>query len=319
MWDRWARRAMRTRSSGFTIIELLIVILIICIIVALLLPAVQQAREAARRVKCQANLRQLGIAQGAYESTHGCLTHGRSGRGYSPHVMLLPMLEQANLYNAINFQIIAGDYPRSSPNYSVSRIDLEVFLCPTDAPGIRGGGTNYAGNHGVDYRDNIDNGAMNFWEGRPTKYQDFTDGVSTTLLMSEWVRGPISPSFRDRKATIFETPAALVGPENRAIFLEQCQNIDHTIAKISSNDKGYNWIQTGYVHSLYNHNSPINSNSCMSSGMIQEGAYSASSRHPGGANALFADGHVKFMEESVDQRLWMALGTRNGGEIVSDR
>ena len=130
------------RRSGFTLVELLVVIAIIGVLVALLLPAVQAAREAARRMKCQNNLKQLGIALHNYHDIHGRVppagihhqgsqSAGSSSWGPSWAVMILPMIEQGNLHSQYNFSLIRT---RDAPNDKVSATTIPAFLCPSDPP-----------------------------------------------------------------------------------------------------------------------------------------------------------------------------------------
>jgi prepilin-type N-terminal cleavage/methylation domain-containing protein/prepilin-type processing-associated H-X9-DG protein len=141
---------MRPRR-GFTLIELLVVIAIIGVLIALLLPAVQAAREAARRAQCVSNLRQIGVALQNYHSALGCFPSGwlfnssvppattsqpQFGGTFSAHVFMLPFLEQTSLYNAANFMVNIWNSPTQGTlmNWTVSTTRLQVFLCPSDIP-----------------------------------------------------------------------------------------------------------------------------------------------------------------------------------------
>ena len=133
--------ARSRRRTGFTLIELLVVIAIIAVLIALLLPAVQQAREAARRTQCKNNLKQIGLALHNYESTHSTLpsfySYGAANSGsYSVQAQLLPYMDQASMHNLIDFSLkpqvgcCPGDVPASL--VSIVRTRLPVFLCPSD-------------------------------------------------------------------------------------------------------------------------------------------------------------------------------------------
>jgi len=169
----------RRRTSGFTLIELLVVIAIIAVLISLLLPAVQSAREAARRAQCTNNLKQYGLALHNYEEALGCLPFGKGGdymsvlptasvyARWSAHSQLLGFLEQKPLYDAINFSLppetpdtggmgmgmgmISAYQDPNRENATVCRIAISVFLCPSDAAGSMNnwrGGSNYVGNDG---------------------------------------------------------------------------------------------------------------------------------------------------------------------------
>jgi prepilin-type processing-associated H-X9-DG protein len=142
-----------------------------------------------------------------------------------------------------------------------------------------------------------------------------SDGSSTTALMAEWVAGPGLIDLRDPAATVFETPDLLGGRGNLARFESECRSLNTSSAIVADNGKGVPWILAGYVRSLYNHNLRVNRPSCWSGGLVKEGAYTAGSRHPGGANVLFVDGHTVFVKNSIDESVWRSIGTRNGGEV----
>ncbi len=136
------------------------------------------------------------------------------------------------------------------------------------------------------------------------------------MLISEWVRGPQYIGARDAKGSIFQTTDSLFGSRFFDQFTIDCHGLNPQVAAIDGNDKGANWVAGGYGDTLYNHNLPPNDHSCLSGGMVQEGAFTAGSRHASGANLLFADCHVFFLSDSVSLSVWRALGTRNGGEVV---
>ncbi len=206
------------RRRGFTLIELLVVIAIIAILIALLLPAVQQAREAARRTQCRNNLKQLGLAMHNYHDTFNMFPRGVQGpvadgaagngwRGYSAHAMILPYIDQAPLYTTVAQAInenrfttggasgglgAAGDATTASPpGYGLDTVKLPAFLCPSDSPpqDFRAW-NNYAvsagANKGWSLASRVDEDGIcnqNVWVG----ISDINDGTSNTLLASEMV------------------------------------------------------------------------------------------------------------------------------------
>ncbi len=291
----------RTALAGFTAIEVLVVIAIIGVLVALLLPAVQAAREAARRAQCAGNLHQLGVAINNHvtrsESVPGSL-HG-----------LLREIEQTALFN------LPRDTTTPTPAGQTARsTTIAVFLCPSDQK-LSGlpGGTNYAGNGGVGFTSSgrIRNGAFG------ASIRDFLDGLSNTAAISEWVRGNGDPQVRDPKQAVFATPDRLTDPTDLDRFSSECHGLNPQLAQVEGLGKGLDWTRNGFGYSLYNHVLGINDHTCTNAGLVEQGAWTAGSAHPSGANTLFADGHVTFVKDSIDLQTWRALGTRNGGEPIS--
>jgi len=310
------------RMRGFTLVEALVTVAIVGLLVAILLPAVQAAREAARRGRCLNNLRQMGIALNAYESAHKVYPQGRNGR-FSLHVMLLPYLEQRALYGAINFEAGIWATDRiTGPNATVINTDVDVFLCPSDFADPLPGRQNYVGDSG--FGDCIDPSPLErlgmFTDGSTTGKlvyygpEAVRDGVSQTIAISEWNLGRYP--VRDARASVFKITPSLIEEDEFEDFVAACANLDAGSVRIGLIGKPANWVNPGIGSSLFDNDLPINGHSCTNDGSINYGAWTAGSRHPGGANAVFADGHAQFLRETIAAPLWRALGTRCGGEVV---
>ncbi|HEY0984203.1 MULTISPECIES: DUF1559 family PulG-like putative transporter [unclassified Schlesneria] len=196
------------RARGFTLIELLVVIAIIAVLIALLLPAVQQAREAARRTQCKNNLKQFGLAMHNYESSFRMFPMASaqlsSSQGFSPQARLLPYFDQANLQSLLDFSqpAFTGPFNALVPNpafVTAFATPLTLMLCPSDPVpsqthgngGFVYGGTNYMVSYGSSTRTNYDlrwptDGVV--YENSSVGFQSITDGVSNTVMMSEAIR-----------------------------------------------------------------------------------------------------------------------------------
>lgn len=315
--------ATRIRQA-FTLVELLVVIAIIGVLIALLLPAIQSAREAARRSHCKNNLKQLGLGVNAYHDVHGHLPKGNDFRppqpfNFSMLVYLLPYLEQNNLYDRIDLDA-RWNSPQNLPAWQTV---INVFQCPSEWGvrehlGERDGNifpttfTSYVGSLGsftppepiVGTPERyIFNGV--FWiQNSDVRFSEVTDGLSNTLVFGEQQRG-----------LVFDPGWGLwfIGHPGDTFFSAMVPiNKSHEFAGIAPTT-AYNWGRA---------------------------LSDASSFHPGGANFCFLDGSVRFLSETIDstdptdaeiacmviERGWsnncvkpgvyQALATRNGDEIV---
>jgi prepilin-type processing-associated H-X9-DG protein/prepilin-type N-terminal cleavage/methylation domain-containing protein len=308
------------RRHAFTLIEILTVLAVIGLLAGLLLPAVASARESARRIRCVNNLRQLGLALNNYASALGVLPPGGTAIRFSPQVMLLPYLEQKPLYDAINFQ---GNptISEGTPNATAAATSLSVLLCPSDGqPSGAGGCTNYAGSVGNGVGWYGTNGAFVVSPDSAVVvgFRDFADGAGATAVMAEWLLGPARPDVKAPGRSVAQLAAGGVPlpPED---FAARCHSLDLAAIGLDeiSNDKGLSWLSPRPEDTLYDHVLPINDNSCTNGAISFDGALSAGSAHPGGANVLFLDGHVRFLKESISSATWRALGSRSGGEVIA--
>jgi prepilin-type N-terminal cleavage/methylation domain-containing protein/prepilin-type processing-associated H-X9-DG protein len=325
---------MNRRRSAFTLIELLVVIAIISVLIALLLPAVQAAREAARRIQCTNNLKQIGLGMHNYQESRGCLP--ASDMVYNSTIlqtdlsalsMILPYLEQTNVYNSINFDFAYAN-PSSVtptppyPNDTARMTVVNGFVCPSDLPSpipSLGGQTNYMANMGswivwqAANGPNVGLAAPNgiFYGDSATSFAAITDGLSNTTLFSERVLADGNNAIVSPIADVFFSPAA---PTTLDDAVAQCQAVDITnLGNQFPLYMGAPWLNGQHIFLQV---TPPNTRSC-GFFLYLRAIMPASSRHPGGVNTCFADGSVKFIKDAISVQTWRALGTRAGGEVVS--
>jgi prepilin-type N-terminal cleavage/methylation domain-containing protein len=314
----------RPRARGFTLIELLVVIAIIAILVALLLPAVQQAREAARRTQCRNNLRQIGLALQNYESSHRVFPPGTLGFPYvfSAHAHLLPHVDQAALQNLVDFNVPPLNFgiPGWQANDDAAHSAISLYRCPSDTEVVGGSGfgiTNYVANVGSGL---VNNGSSAGSDGiiftrSSIGFRDLIDGSSSTVAFSEQLLGSSLPSPSgsppvDPAREVLElpmgtptTPAACANPGSGTW----------------SALRGEKWINGHYGDTLYNHFYPPNSATWDCGNAFHNHALTAArSAHRGGVFTLLCDGAVRFVGDSIDLGIWRGLATRRGREIIGE-
>ncbi|MFO1064952.1 MAG: DUF1559 domain-containing protein [Pirellulales bacterium] len=308
---------VRHQRKGFTLVELLVVIAIIGILVGLLLPAVQQAREAARRMQCSNNLKQLGLALHNYHDAHKRFPFASGGTvppsgspGYSAVSLLLPYMEQAPLWNQIDFRL-----PLTDPVNNNARLaSVPGFLCPSDRANPQpqtGGAINYMVNKGSLHlwSDPTCNGV--FIPGKSFRMADITDGTSNTAAFSERLLCDGNNGVVDLQADVFLGTGDPANPDE-AIQMCYATNASN-LANQFPLFMGAPWMNGQHT---YMHVDTPNRRSC---GFYPTKAtMPATSRHTGGVNMGLCDGSVNFVTQSVDRTTWRALGTRAGGEVVGE-
>lgn len=301
---------------GLTLIEVLVDLAILGVLFGLLVPAVVESREARRRVQCLNNLRRFGIAVSSYVDFYNVFPSGTAqigDHGQSLHVRLLPQFELGAIYNAFNLSVFIG---ASTQNRTAYETPVAMFLCPSD-PLATGVMTSYRGCLGAaPFPDGW--GVLNFG----TEPAEITDGMSQTVAMSESLVGRADAVERLRR--VFQPTDAVKGPPANSVeFTTRCTGLVGEVPIPSTNLaslSGHFYYVSMSPFSTYNHTLPINRPSCANTKKSAKiGVYdgfSASSLHPGGVNCLFADGHVRFVRETVNVAAWRALATCAYGEVI---
>ena len=325
-FDRTCFRRTR-RTHGFTLIELLVVIAIIAVLIALLLPAVQQAREAARRTQCKNNLKQIGLAIHNYEATHTVFPPGRLGfpMVFSVQAHILPYIDGSTLYNLIDFNTRPNFGAPSSPmtqNEIAARKQIASYLCPSDlgrVPASDFGVTNYVAvvgsGNGLSNSINTGDGVM--FSRSSVRFADVTDGLSNTACFGEQTLGvggnPSSPSG--------SSPAK---PEGEVLELTGATPTTAAACVVGAGGnwsglRGAKWMNGHYGDTLYNHFLPPNAKQFDCGNASHNfGLTAARSRHVGGVHVALCDGSVRFVSENVAIQIWQGIATRQGGEVTGE-
>jgi prepilin-type N-terminal cleavage/methylation domain-containing protein len=298
----------RIRRIGFTLVELLVVIAIIGVLVALLLPAVQAAREAARRIQCANNLKQQGLALLQHLGAHRRFPAGtqqqknvaKSNR-YLWSGQILPFIEGTNLFNQIDltqpwtslpnsvplqthlafFRCPSANAPNSLEHWVSNRVPCTYLACASGATARETGNGTLISHRSLD-------GV--FFEDSRIRDADITDGLSNTVLVAE---------------ALFLVD--ITGPDHN----DDIQLIDHWY--IGSPSMGDNELS----ESLGSTAAPLNAWRKSPQPFIEDVELGYSSRHSGLVQAVFGDGRVTSVSDSIDQKVWSAHGTRNLGEVAS--
>lgn len=325
---------MRNERRGFTLVELLVVIAIIGILVALLLPAVQAAREAARRMSCTNNLKQIALSMHNYHDTYKTFPQGSVMRFNTTSIgsnfyvsgfsSLLPFIEQGSLLDLYNF-----NRPWESQTPQVASTVIPTYICPSNAdkqivndPAILALGTVLTGpDFGITtYR--LSKGATNNWCNNPsqianrgvfdiglrTSFRDVIDGTSNTIALGEAKSGGrerLCQGVPCTGGTEVQTAAGWIIPQviPSGVGLLRTSIFASTIDIINKKGTTASGIDDGHFTNCGN--------------VATDTAGNFSSYHPGGASFGFTDGSVDFLSETIDMVVFRGLSTTQGGEAVS--
>jgi prepilin-type N-terminal cleavage/methylation domain-containing protein/prepilin-type processing-associated H-X9-DG protein len=334
---------MSKHRPGFTLIEILVVSALIALLVALLLPAVQAAREAARRIQCANNLKQIGLACHSYHDQFGSFPPGNfaaddgsySGTWWGWADGILPGLEQAPLFNAINFGFSSAD----PPNVTILQTLLSSYSCPSDSSGsalrlVPGVDASYS-RSGIAAPSNY---AACSGDTKTGTVFDGYSGDTTSLSGPEWAgwpwaatlgcKGTFRGIFGDcSKGRVVRLAEVTDGSSHTFLAGEQVCSMHAYIAwPVNTWTYGSTVIPLNWETSLHAGEQEADGTVCEFGRAYEQAphchynwsyAIGFRSLHPLGANFTMADGSVRFVRETMDHRIYNVLGTRAASEIVS--
>jgi prepilin-type N-terminal cleavage/methylation domain-containing protein/prepilin-type processing-associated H-X9-DG protein len=324
------------KSAAFTLVELLVVITIIGILIALLLPAVQAAREAARKMQCSNNLKQVGLSLHGFAEANGCLPAGdtlettgacQSGVGmpkyfyeFTVFVRVLPYLELGNVFSRFDPQMPVWD----PANWPAHNSEISAYLCPSDSAAGRrfdfGRGPvsygNYAYAVSVDGYHNAQGAPCTFGNAvgapkrRPaiyvssnTTFAQIIDGTSNTIVFSEMIAAAGSSGLNppvNPQVDVRADWSDSFGCSFSGLLSPNASEGDECMSNCTDDPANGTPAKLPYAKPYWGH-----------------WANAARSRHPGGVNVCMVDGSVHFVTNSIDINLWRALISADGGETVS--
>lgn len=325
----------RNHRRGFTLVELLIVIAIIGVLAGLLLPAIQSAREAARRSSCTNNLRQMALATLMFHDVKKSFPIARQGDedAFGQHTELFPYLEEGTITFQFNYKLKPGKNPARF-------IKVPLFLCPSDiedrmwdkdnnAHQFDWGKNNYRACAGSEFGLTSDNNQPTakeknngiFLTNQAIRLAQVTDGSSHTALFSEALRGDADDNNIEVESDLFQIGGGAGTNTTQKVYNAAMKLNLSTMrgANKQTSYAGRNWINGNYMTTRYNHVMPPNTFSVTrgNSPNNKGGAITASSRHSGGVNLALADGSVTFINDGIELMVWRAFGSRNGNELIA--
>ncbi|MCU0876703.1 MAG: DUF1559 domain-containing protein [Pirellulaceae bacterium] len=332
--------------------ELLVVIAIIGVLVALLLPAVQAARESARRSSCSNNLKQLALAFHNYEGTHGKLPRTASSlinssggpnngvaansnwNGYSAMTMVLPFIEQDNVFKQFRFDQWHHENIGTPGALTVGRTPIKILVCPSDRAypsATELGQNNYGVSEGSNRGWNTSFALVNgmFTRERERPFADVTDGLSNTIMLGEFVKG----DGTNTRFTVFgdvirgqawdaSYPNDFATQAQLETYGQTCLSVGQAGGANQLTFSGFRWSAPGFYNAAINTLAPPNwkypaCHDCAGCGQADaKGVFPARSRHPGGAMHAMGDGSVRIFSNTINFVTYQAIGSAFGGEAI---
>ena len=326
--QRFRRDRCSLGSHGFTLVELLVVITIIGILIALLLPAVQAAREAARRMQCGNNMKQLALGMHNYHSSMAELPFGtmywndkqRSGYAFCIdhgwYSQMGPFIEQQTWFDMINFNV---PFTGETTNFNARKVLVACMGCPSCGLTVQHPNNElwhrYKGNYAVNFgntnygqttKSSIPFLGAPFKPKRSSRFDDITDGLSNTLLMAEIISTTDAPNSGDPASdwwgALSETSASEGGQTFEGWLTPNSPAYDE-VGKCPPTD-GLNGIPgCTPIGEDYSTQYPLQT-------------FAARSHHPGGVNASLCDGSVQFFGDTIALDVWRALSSARGNETL---
>ena len=297
--------------AGVTLQELLVVVFIVGLLAAMLLPAIQQSRAAARRAQCLNNQKQIGIAVHQYVDVHRVLPPW--GFLYP----ILPFMEEAPLYNASEPGLNGTTEERGQTIMSLPI--LAKFTCPEDRYIHEPGGASYCINRGLVFK--VFGAQLAFipeTPSEPLRWEDVSDGLSQTVLASEWLSSPPYqfPALPPPPFVTYRIAPAVCDYRNLGGYAAACNAAPTTIGPTFGRPSGN--LMSG--NGGYDHVNTPNQTSCISlpSAQCLIQAIPPSSGHHQGVHVLLADGSARFVADGISGEIWRGIGSRNGREVVGE-